>query len=148
MLKEVFARVLPVLGAIKHDNMRWVFAAGTRCTLLVYLCIVSLSLIGASLCVDNERLMVFAAIGFFCEAVLTYLANTASQPDALKMSHFSSEVFPAYEFIFNNWTGSKEVKVRFQLPHQWACRFIDTFPADGECSCGWRLCSRSGICAR
>jgi arginine exporter protein ArgO len=45
MLKEVFARVLPVLGAIKHDNMRWVFAAGTHCTPLLYLCIVSLSLL-------------------------------------------------------------------------------------------------------
>jgi len=28
LLKEVLARVLPVLGAIKHDNIRWVFASG------------------------------------------------------------------------------------------------------------------------
>jgi hypothetical protein len=26
-LREVFSRVLPVLASIKHDNMRWVFAA-------------------------------------------------------------------------------------------------------------------------
>jgi hypothetical protein len=26
-LKEVWSRVLPVLASIKHDNMRWVFAA-------------------------------------------------------------------------------------------------------------------------
>jgi maestro heat-like repeat-containing protein family member 1 len=28
LLKEVLARVIPVLGSIKHDNMKWVFASG------------------------------------------------------------------------------------------------------------------------
>lgn len=28
-LRDVFSRVLPVLASIKHDNMRWVFAAST-----------------------------------------------------------------------------------------------------------------------
>jgi hypothetical protein len=28
LLKEVLARVIPVLGSIKHDNIRWVFASG------------------------------------------------------------------------------------------------------------------------
>lgn len=27
LLKDVLARVIPVLGSIKHDNMRWVFAS-------------------------------------------------------------------------------------------------------------------------
>lgn len=37
-LREVFSRVLPVLASIKHDNMRWVFAAamGHFCEAVVH----------------------------------------------------------------------------------------------------------------
>ncbi len=79
-LKDVIARVLPVLASVKQDNMRWVFASG---------------------------------LGHFCEAILNYVANTEKASDkGLTVSSFSSDIFPAYEILFNTWVGSRESKVR------------------------------------
>lgn len=79
-LKEVLARVLPVLASVKQENMKWVFATG---------------------------------MGHFCDAVLYYVANIEKAPNKnLTVYSFSSDVFPAYEIMFNNWLISKEPKVR------------------------------------
>eukprot|EP01119_Soliformovum_irregulare_P013154 TRINITY_DN3473_c0_g1_i1.p1 TRINITY_DN3473_c0_g1~~TRINITY_DN3473_c0_g1_i1.p1 ORF type:complete len:1648 (+),score=609.13 TRINITY_DN3473_c0_g1_i1:20-4963(+) len=81
-LKEVFARILPVLASVKQENLKWVFAAG---------------------------------IGHFCDAILTYVANFSDKDPnvpSLSVHAFSSDVFPAYEIMFNNWLLSKEPKVR------------------------------------
>lgn len=79
-LKEVLARVLPVLGAIKQDNMRWVFSS---------------------------------SVGYFCESILNYVANIDQAPDkTITVDSFSSEIFPAYEIMFNTWLLSKENKVK------------------------------------
>eukprot|EP00012_Vannella_robusta_P000552 CAMPEP_0206186026 /NCGR_PEP_ID=MMETSP0166-20121206/2167_1 /ASSEMBLY_ACC=CAM_ASM_000260 /TAXON_ID=95228 /ORGANISM="Vannella robusta, Strain DIVA3 518/3/11/1/6" /LENGTH=1620 /DNA_ID=CAMNT_0053601351 /DNA_START=1 /DNA_END=4863 /DNA_ORIENTATION=- len=84
-LKEVMARALPVLGQIKKDNMRWVFAS---------------------------------CFGNWCEAIQIYLANMDSAPDkSISQETFSSEVFPAYEVMFNSWMGSRESKVRLATIH-------------------------------
>ncbi|PRP83406.1 hypothetical protein PROFUN_09434 [Planoprotostelium fungivorum] len=79
-LKEIFARVLPVLASVKQDNMKWVFAS---------------------------------AIGQFCDAVMSYVANIdrAKNKDIGPYT-FSGDVFPAYEIIFSNWLQAKEAKVR------------------------------------
>lgn len=76
-LKEVIARVLPVLASIKHENMKWVFASG---------------------------------LGKFCDAILTYVANT--KENQFTVYSFSSDIYPAYEILFSTWLQSKEPKVR------------------------------------
>eukprot|EP01114_Cavostelium_apophysatum_P008329 TRINITY_DN2073_c0_g1_i2.p1 TRINITY_DN2073_c0_g1~~TRINITY_DN2073_c0_g1_i2.p1 ORF type:complete len:513 (-),score=158.15 TRINITY_DN2073_c0_g1_i2:146-1684(-) len=79
-LKEIMARVTPILGSIKQDNIRWVFAS---------------------------------AIGHFCDAITHYVANKDKAPDqSFNIYSFSSDMFPAYEFMFTNWLQSKETKVR------------------------------------
>jgi len=84
-LKEVMARALPVLGQIKKDNMRWVFAS---------------------------------CFGHWCEAIQIYLANMDTVPDKnITQETFSSEVYPAYEVMFNSWMGSRESKVRLATIH-------------------------------
>jgi hypothetical protein len=81
-LKNVLARVLPVLSIIKHDNMRWAFAF---------------------------------CMGQFCEAIVTYFANldqAPAQSAVTSIATFSTEIFTAFEFMFNNWLSSSESKVR------------------------------------
>ena len=82
LLRETFARVLPVLASVKQDNRKWVFASG---------------------------------IGYFCDAILAYSANHQGKDGALTASSFSSEVFPAFEVMFNQWLDSKEVRVRLAV---------------------------------
>jgi len=79
-LKEIMARVLPVLSSIKMENIRWVFAAG---------------------------------IGQFCESIIHYVANRDKAADkSFDTYSFSSDMFPAYEILVNQWLISKEIKVR------------------------------------
>eukprot|EP01117_Protostelium_nocturnum_P011732 TRINITY_DN4276_c0_g1_i1.p1 TRINITY_DN4276_c0_g1~~TRINITY_DN4276_c0_g1_i1.p1 ORF type:complete len:1650 (+),score=410.28 TRINITY_DN4276_c0_g1_i1:183-5132(+) len=79
-MKEIFARILPVLGSVKLENMKWVFAS---------------------------------TIGNFCDAVTTYVANIdRGSNKSIHSYSFSSDVFPAYEILFNNWLQAKEAKVR------------------------------------
>ncbi len=54
---------------------------------------------------------VYAAIGYFCEAIIAYSANHAGQEGALTLASFTSEVFPAYEVLFNNWLGKDIVYI-------------------------------------
>ena len=52
------------------------------------------------------------AISKFSEAVIDYIANIDKAPDpTVKKEMFSSEIFAAYDVIFNVWLQSKEVKV-------------------------------------
>ncbi len=126
-LKEVFARVLPVLASIKLENMKWVFASGKR-----YISIYNQSLLHISVSTllhsySSSRVLwylflvlhyhplhiIIIAIGHFCDAVIHYVANIDKGSNkTLTTSSFSSEVFPAYEIMFNNWLISKETKVQ------------------------------------
>jgi len=62
---------------------------------------------------------VFAScFGNWCEAIQIYLANLDSAPDAsITQETFSSEVFPAYEVMFNTWMASRDSKVRLATIH-------------------------------
>eukprot|EP01087_Luapelamoeba_hula_P005831 TRINITY_DN1587_c0_g1_i1.p1 TRINITY_DN1587_c0_g1~~TRINITY_DN1587_c0_g1_i1.p1 ORF type:complete len:1410 (-),score=232.80 TRINITY_DN1587_c0_g1_i1:1013-5242(-) len=82
-LKDCLARMLPVLGGIKADNLKWVFAStlGKFCdAIMTYV-------------VDSSQ------SGLPTESLLT-------------KDSFSGEIYPAYELLFNNWLGSREPKVR------------------------------------
>lgn len=51
-------------------------------------------------------------MGKFSEAILHYMANIDQAPDkTLTLSTWSSEIYPAYEVMFNHWLQSKETKV-------------------------------------
>ena len=80
------ARSLPILGQVKKENMRWVFAS---------------------------------CFGHWCQAIIGYLANIEEAPDkSITRETFSSEVYPAYEVMFNSWiTTSKESKVKLATIH-------------------------------
>lgn len=52
------------------------------------------------------------ALQCFSESVLEYLANLDKAPDpTVRRDTFSSEVFSAYEVLFNVWLPSRETKV-------------------------------------
>jgi hypothetical protein len=73
---------MPVLGSIKHDNLRWVFAA--------------------SLGHFSE-----AIVHYVANEVKQQNPGSA----AFSLSSFSSDFFPAYEILYSNWLQSKETKV-------------------------------------
>ena len=53
------------------------------------------------------------AISKFSEAIIDYIANIDKAPDpSVKKEMFSSEIFSAYDVIFNVWIQSKEMKVK------------------------------------
>ncbi|KAL6063739.1 HEAT repeat domain containing protein [Balamuthia mandrillaris] len=83
-LKGCLARVIPVLGLVKQDNLKWVFAStlGKFCDAIV-------------------------------SYVANVKAEGESSPyPKMEVQDFSGEVFPAYELLFTNWVPSREVKVR------------------------------------
>jgi hypothetical protein len=57
-------------------------------------------------------------LGHFCEAILNYVANIDRATDkSYSISSFSSDIFPAYEILFNTWLTSKETKVFTKKMH-------------------------------
>ena len=103
LLKQVMARMLPMLGATKVENMQWAFSSGER---------------------ERERergvkifsLPLFSAIARFCEAIGDYLADEQrAAASGITSTQFEGEVFSAYDQLFNLWLGSKEARVRVLL---------------------------------
>lgn len=67
---------------------------------------------------DNMRWVLAACFGNWCEAIQIYLANMDSVEDkSISQETFSSEVYPAYEVLFNSWMVSRESKVRLATIH-------------------------------
>ncbi|XP_052229832.1 maestro heat-like repeat-containing protein family member 1 isoform X3 [Dreissena polymorpha] len=65
---------------------------------------------------DNMRWVFSSAISKFSEAIIDYIANIDKAPDtSVKKEMFSSEIFSAYDVIFNVWIQSKEVKLRLAI---------------------------------
>lgn len=84
-LKEVLARVVPVLASIKAANMKWVFA-----TALGNFC---------------EAMLHYVAN-------IEDGSSAAPTGSALTLDSFSSEIFPCYEVLFATWLQDKEPKVK------------------------------------
>ncbi|XP_052816666.1 maestro heat-like repeat-containing protein family member 1 isoform X2 [Mya arenaria] len=65
---------------------------------------------------DNMRWVFSSAISKFSEAIIDYIANIDKAPDpSVKKEMFSSEIFSAYDVIFNVWIQSKETKLRLAI---------------------------------
>lgn len=91
-LREVLARVLPVLASIKMPNLKWVFATalGNFCDAILHY-------------VANIEDVAAAAAA---------AGSTAPAVPAFTLDSFSSEIFPCYEVLFATWLTDKEAKVR------------------------------------
>lgn len=53
------------------------------------------------------------ALHHFSDSILEYLANLDKAPDpTVRKDTFSSEIYAAFDILFNNWLQSRESKVR------------------------------------
>lgn len=60
-----------------------------------------------------------AALSHFSDSILEYLANLDKAPDpSVRKDTFSSDIYAAFEILFNNWLQSREPKVG------WLCKMI------------------------
>ncbi|XP_034275891.1 maestro heat-like repeat-containing protein family member 1 isoform X1 [Pantherophis guttatus] len=65
---------------------------------------------------DNMKFVFCYALQYFSESILEYLANLDKAPDpTVRRDTFSSEIFSAYEVLFNCWLPSRETKVRLAV---------------------------------
>ncbi|KAJ7338263.1 hypothetical protein JRQ81_011005 [Phrynocephalus forsythii] len=65
---------------------------------------------------DSLRSVFCYALQSFSESVLEYLANLDKAPDpTVRRDTFSSEIFSAYEVLFNSWLQSREAKLRLAV---------------------------------
>ncbi|KAM6454656.1 maestro heat-like repeat-containing protein family member 1 isoform 3-T3 [Liasis olivaceus] len=65
---------------------------------------------------DNMKSVFCYALQYFSESILEYLANLDKAPDpTVRRDTFSSEVFSAYEILFNSWLPSRETKLRLAV---------------------------------
>lgn len=54
-----------------------------------------------------------SALCHFSDSILEYLANLDKAPDpTVRKDTFSSEIYAAFDILFNNWLQSRESKVR------------------------------------
>ncbi|RXN17939.1 maestro heat-like repeat-containing family member 1 isoform X1 [Labeo rohita] len=94
-LNAIMGTMLPMLAMTKQDNMKWVFSSVTW-RLLSY-CFLS-------------------ALCRFSESILEYLANLDKAPDpTVRKDTFSSEIYSAYDILFNSWIQSRESKLRLTV---------------------------------
>uniref|UniRef100_A0A3Q4GZP1 Maestro heat-like repeat family member 1 n=1 Tax=Neolamprologus brichardi TaxID=32507 RepID=A0A3Q4GZP1_NEOBR len=57
-----------------------------------------------------------AALSHFSDSILEYLANLDKAPDpSVRKDTFSSDIYAAFEILFNNWLQSREPKLRLTV---------------------------------
>uniref|UniRef100_A0A8C5DBZ2 Maestro heat-like repeat family member 1 n=1 Tax=Gouania willdenowi TaxID=441366 RepID=A0A8C5DBZ2_GOUWI len=65
---------------------------------------------------DNMKWVFSSALRHFSNSILEYLANLDKAPDpTVRKDTFSSEIYTAYDTIFNNWLQSREPKLRLTV---------------------------------
>ncbi|XP_075405229.1 maestro heat-like repeat-containing protein family member 1 isoform X2 [Tenrec ecaudatus] len=65
---------------------------------------------------DAMRVVFCSALQHFSESTLEYLANLDQAPDpTVRKDTFSSDVFSAYDVLFNHWLQSREAKLRLAV---------------------------------
>jgi len=113
-LKDIFSRMLSMLGSVKADNLRWVFSSCKYIQLLLFVAsFYNIIFHFILLMIRFDLLSFYLGIGSFSEAILEYCANieNAPYPDITK-ERFSGEIFTAFEIMFGVWlNSSKEARV-------------------------------------
>ncbi|TMS10960.1 Maestro heat-like repeat-containing protein family member 1 [Larimichthys crocea] len=65
---------------------------------------------------DNMKWVFSSALCHFSDSILEYLANLDKAPDpTVRKDTFSSEVYAAFDILFNNWLQSRESKLRLTV---------------------------------
>ncbi|XP_036439698.1 maestro heat-like repeat-containing protein family member 1 isoform X1 [Colossoma macropomum] len=65
---------------------------------------------------DNMKWVFSSALYRFSESILEYLANLDKAPDpTVRKDTFSSEIFAAYDMLFNSWLQTREPKLRLTV---------------------------------
>uniref|UniRef100_UPI0037E92988 maestro heat-like repeat-containing protein family member 1 n=1 Tax=Semicossyphus pulcher TaxID=241346 RepID=UPI0037E92988 len=65
---------------------------------------------------DNMKWVFSSALCHFSDSILEYLANLDKAPDpTVRKDTFSSEIFAAFEILFNTWLQSREAKLRLTV---------------------------------
>uniref|UniRef100_A0A667XV77 Maestro heat-like repeat family member 1 n=1 Tax=Myripristis murdjan TaxID=586833 RepID=A0A667XV77_9TELE len=65
---------------------------------------------------DNMKWVFSSALCHFSDSILEYLANLDKAPDpTVRKDTFSSEIYAAYDILFNNWLQSREPKIRLTV---------------------------------
>lgn len=109
MLGTVLSRMIPMLGACKHENMQWVFAYGELLGHRIWYIWWSLA----------------AATARFGEAIVDFLADEErAASKGIRTEDFEGEAYSIYELFSTLWLQSKEAKVRqswWILPFQFIC---------------------------
>lgn len=110
-LNAILGTMLPMLNMAKQDNMKWVFSSGM--ILENTLPAVQLLIHEMFLKRTPVDVCVSPALCHFSDSILEYLANLDKAPDpTVRKDTFSSEIYAAFDILFNNWLQSRESKVR------------------------------------
>ncbi|XP_054638550.1 maestro heat-like repeat-containing protein family member 1 isoform X4 [Dunckerocampus dactyliophorus] len=65
---------------------------------------------------DNMKWVFSSALCHFSDSILEYLANLDKAPDpTVRPDTFSSEIYAAFDILFNNWLQSRESKLRLTV---------------------------------
>uniref|UniRef100_A0A672FRA6 Maestro heat-like repeat family member 1 n=1 Tax=Salarias fasciatus TaxID=181472 RepID=A0A672FRA6_SALFA len=65
---------------------------------------------------DNMKWVFSSALCHFSDSILEYLANLDKAPDpTVRKDTFSSEIYCAFDTLFNNWLQSREPKLRLTV---------------------------------
>ncbi|MCJ8728677.1 hypothetical protein PDJAM_G00007090 [Pangasius djambal] len=65
---------------------------------------------------DNMKWVFSSALSRFSESILEYLANLDKAPDpTVRKDTFSSEIYAAYDILFNSWLQSRDSKLRLSV---------------------------------
>uniref|UniRef100_A0A8D0D6V9 Maestro heat-like repeat family member 1 n=1 Tax=Sander lucioperca TaxID=283035 RepID=A0A8D0D6V9_SANLU len=65
---------------------------------------------------DNIKWVFSSALCHFSDSILEYLANLDKAPDpTVRKDTFSSEIYAAFDILFNNWLQSRESKLRLTV---------------------------------
>ncbi|XP_053350115.1 maestro heat-like repeat-containing protein family member 1 isoform X1 [Clarias gariepinus] len=65
---------------------------------------------------DNMKWVFSSALSRFSESILEYLANLDKAPDpTVRKDTFSSELYTAYDILFNSWLQSRDAKLRLTV---------------------------------
>uniref|UniRef100_A0A8C7X9M0 Maestro heat-like repeat family member 1 n=1 Tax=Oryzias sinensis TaxID=183150 RepID=A0A8C7X9M0_9TELE len=65
---------------------------------------------------DNMKWVFSSALCHFSDSILEYLANLDKAPDpTVRKDTFCSEIYAAYEILFNTWIQSREPKLRLTV---------------------------------
>ncbi|XP_041843751.1 maestro heat-like repeat-containing protein family member 1 isoform X2 [Melanotaenia boesemani] len=65
---------------------------------------------------DNMKWVFSSALCHFSDSILEYLANLDKAPDpTVRKDTFASEIYPAFDVLFNSWLQSREPKLRMTV---------------------------------